>query len=52
MKKEDIKPIWRCLVKTTQAELQKDSGLIVMAFIAKDLLDNNDQCQKQVQKRI
>lgn len=50
MKKEDIQPIWRCLA--TQAELQKDSGLIVMAFIAKDLLDNNDQCQKQVQKRI
>lgn len=52
MKKEDIKPIWRCLVKTTQAELQKDSGLTVKGFIVKDQLGNTDLYQKQVQKRI
>ena len=52
MKKEDIKPIWRCLVKATQAELQKDLGLIVKGFIVRDQLDKIDLCQKQVQRRI
>ena len=50
MKKEDIKLIWRCLVIITQ--LLKDSGLIVKVFIVRDLLDNTDLCQKQVQRTI
>jgi len=52
MKKEGIKPIWRCLAKTTQAELQKDLDLIVKGFKVKDQRDKTDLCRKQVQKRI
>lgn len=52
MKKEGIKPIWRCLAKTTQAELQKDLDLIVKGFIVRDQLDKTDLYLKQVQRRI
>lgn len=50
-KKENIKLIWKCLVKTTQVELIKDLDLIVMGFIVRDQLDNIDQCHHQVQRR-